>query len=120
MAVKQFKQAPATWEDCKQLPEIRAGSVVRSPFVVRTLARTHARAHHHNHTSHAHTIDTPITHTNTPHTDAHTPLTHTLLLQHTTRGHSQAHNRHKTVCMGCKNQVNTTFSKRGLRGRAVA
>jgi len=37
VAVKQLKSAPATWEECKRLPEIRAAAAVRGPNIVALL-----------------------------------------------------------------------------------
>eukprot|EP00927_Polykrikos_kofoidii_P070997 TRINITY_DN67346_c0_g1_i1.p1 TRINITY_DN67346_c0_g1~~TRINITY_DN67346_c0_g1_i1.p1 ORF type:complete len:682 (-),score=106.83 TRINITY_DN67346_c0_g1_i1:35-2080(-) len=38
VAVKQFKQSPATWEECKRLPEIRAAAAVRGcPHIIAML-----------------------------------------------------------------------------------
>jgi len=38
VAVKQLKQAPSTWEECKRLPEIRAAALVRGqPHVINLL-----------------------------------------------------------------------------------
>lgn len=37
VAVKQLKTAPATWEECKRLPEIRAAAAVRSHNVISLL-----------------------------------------------------------------------------------
>lgn len=37
VAVKQLRQAPATWEECKRLPEIRAGAAARSQNIVALL-----------------------------------------------------------------------------------
>jgi len=37
VAVKQLRQAPATWEECKRLPEIRAAAAVRGPHVIAML-----------------------------------------------------------------------------------
>jgi len=37
VAVKQLRQAPATWDDCKRLPEIKAAAAVRAPYVIALL-----------------------------------------------------------------------------------
>lgn len=37
VAVKQLKQAPATWEECKRLNEIRAAALVRGPHIISML-----------------------------------------------------------------------------------
>jgi len=37
VAVKQLKSAPATWEECKRLPEIRAAATVRGPNIIALL-----------------------------------------------------------------------------------
>jgi len=37
VAVKQLRQAPATWDDCKRFPEIKAAAAVRAPYVIALL-----------------------------------------------------------------------------------
>lgn len=37
VAVKQLKQAPSTWEECKRLPEIRAAGAVRGQHIIALL-----------------------------------------------------------------------------------
>mmetsp|Transcript_15137 Transcript_15137/g.26839 ORF Transcript_15137/g.26839 Transcript_15137/m.26839 type:complete len:841 (-) Transcript_15137:245-2767(-) len=37
VAVKQLRTAPATWEECKRLPEIRAAATVRHPHIISLL-----------------------------------------------------------------------------------
>eukprot|EP00747_Dinoflagellata_sp_TGD_P028622 gnl/TRDRNA2_/TRDRNA2_133380_c0_seq1.p1 gnl/TRDRNA2_/TRDRNA2_133380_c0~~gnl/TRDRNA2_/TRDRNA2_133380_c0_seq1.p1 ORF type:complete len:708 (-),score=98.22 gnl/TRDRNA2_/TRDRNA2_133380_c0_seq1:110-2233(-) len=37
VAAKQLRQAPATWEECKRLPEIRSAASCRSPHIISLL-----------------------------------------------------------------------------------
>lgn len=37
VAAKQLRQTPATWDECKRLPEIRAATTVRAPHVIALL-----------------------------------------------------------------------------------
>jgi len=37
VAVKQLKQSPSTWEECKRLPEIRSAALVRGPHIISLL-----------------------------------------------------------------------------------
>lgn len=37
VAVKQLRQAPTTWEECKRLPEIRAAAAARGPHIIALL-----------------------------------------------------------------------------------